>query len=103
MKVDSPRRRPKEPSAPATDARRSSTDGPPVEGIEVAAYTVPTPTPESDGTLEWDATTIVIVEVRAGAMTGVGYAYAAPAAASVVRDALADVVLGHDALAPRAA
>ncbi len=32
----------------------------PIERLEVAAYTVPTDRPESDGTLEWDSTTIVV-------------------------------------------
>ena len=35
----------------------------------VAAYTIPTDAPESDGTLEWDSTTIVVVEVAAGGET----------------------------------
>ncbi len=34
-----------------------------IDSVEVRAYTVPTATPESDGTLEWDATTLVYVEV----------------------------------------
>jgi hypothetical protein len=34
----------------------------PVERLEVHAYTIPTDEPESDGTLEWDSTTIVVVE-----------------------------------------
>lgn len=86
--------RPDEPSArPLT--------GPPVRHVEAVAYTVPTSTPESDGTFEWDATTIVVVHVAAGATTGIGYSYAAPAAAAVVHDTLAPVVTGADALAPR--
>ena len=44
----------------------------PVEGIQVSAYTVPTDEPESDGTAEWDSTTIVVVQVRAGGTTGLG-------------------------------
>ena len=32
-----------------------------VENLDVAAYTIPTESPESDGTLEWDATTLVLV------------------------------------------
>jgi L-alanine-DL-glutamate epimerase-like enolase superfamily enzyme len=74
-----------------------------VTHLDATAYTVPTPTPESDGTLEWDATTIVVVEAVTGFTTGIGYAYTAPAAAAVVRDTLAHVVVGSDALAPRAA
>jgi hypothetical protein len=32
-----------------------------VEGLQARAYTLSTPEPETDGTLEWDATTIVVV------------------------------------------
>jgi L-alanine-DL-glutamate epimerase-like enolase superfamily enzyme len=92
---------------PSVRGRAASTrrpaSGPPVTRMEATAYTVPTPTPESDGTLEWDATTIVVVEAATGFTTGIGYSYTAPAAAAVVRDTLAPVVLGADALAPRAA
>jgi hypothetical protein len=41
-------------------------DGPRVDGIEVASYTVPTDTPEGDGTIAWDSTTMVLVAVHAG-------------------------------------
>jgi hypothetical protein len=38
-------------------------DGDPkIERIEVSAYTIPTDLPESDGTLEWNDTTLVVVE-----------------------------------------
>ncbi|HZI57231.1 MAG TPA: mandelate racemase, partial [Verrucomicrobiae bacterium] len=37
-----------------------------IRKVEVAAYTVPTDLPESDGTLEWNSTTLVLVEVSAG-------------------------------------
>jgi len=43
-----------------------------IERVEVAAYTVPTDAPESDGTLEWDSTTIVIVHVHAEGEVGLG-------------------------------
>src|SRR5204863_3604791 len=35
--------------------------GPTIEAIDVATYVVPTDAPESDGTLEWDRTTLVVV------------------------------------------
>jgi L-alanine-DL-glutamate epimerase-like enolase superfamily enzyme len=70
-----------------------------VERLDVEAYTVPLPAPESDGTLEWDATTVIVVEARAGALVGVGYSYTTTGAAAVVRDLLTDVVVGTDALA----
>ena len=38
----------------------------PIERLTVSACKVPTDAPESDGTCEWDSTTIVIVEAEAG-------------------------------------
>jgi L-alanine-DL-glutamate epimerase-like enolase superfamily enzyme len=69
-----------------------------VESVEVSAHTVPTDAPEADGTLAWDSTTIVLVSARSGEHTGVGWTYGPPACAAVVRDHLADVVVGTDAL-----
>ncbi|HET7355976.1 MAG TPA: enolase C-terminal domain-like protein [Nocardioidaceae bacterium] len=68
----------------------------------MSAYTIPTDIPESDGTLAWDSTTLVLVQVRAGGHTGVGYTYAGPAAAAVVSGKLAGVVEGRDAHTPAA-
>jgi hypothetical protein len=49
----------------------------PVDRVEVSAYRIPTDAPtESDGTLVWTATTLVIVEAQAGGVTGLGYTYA---------------------------
>jgi hypothetical protein len=62
------------------------------ETLRVAAYTVPTDAPESDGTAEWDSTTIVVVELRAGGKTGIGYTYAPAAAGKLVEEKLAEVV-----------
>ncbi|BDG10530.1 enolase C-terminal domain-like protein [Anaeromyxobacter paludicola] len=69
-----------------------------VEGVEVSAFTVPTRTPESDGTLEWKATTLVWVEARGGGELGAGYSYADTATARLVHDLLAPLVAGRDAL-----
>ncbi len=67
----------------------------PIEKLEVSAYTVPTDLPESDGTLEWSSTTMVVVELHAGRYIGIGYSYASPAAVNVIRDPLARVVIGE--------
>ncbi|MGH3319092.1 MAG: enolase C-terminal domain-like protein [Streptosporangiaceae bacterium] len=69
-----------------------------IDRIDVSVYTIPTDQPESDGTLEWDATTLVLVEAGAGGRTGLGYTYGPPAAADVVRSKLAGAVIGRDAL-----
>lgn len=63
--------------------------------LEATTYTVPTPGPESDGTLTWDATSAVVVQVRAAGETGTGWTYSSPAAAGVVTHHLRDVVLGR--------
>jgi L-alanine-DL-glutamate epimerase-like enolase superfamily enzyme len=57
------------------------------------------PAPESDGTLEWDATTVLVVEASAGTTTGLGYSYTSAGAAAVVHDVLTDAVVGTDVLA----
>lgn len=46
-------------------------------GVEVAAYTVPTDVPEADGTLAWESTTLVLVQVHCGDAVGLGYTYGA--------------------------
>ena len=71
----------------------------PVESLAVSAFTVPTDEPESDGTLEWNSTTIVVVEARAGDETGLGYTYAPAADGKLVDEKLAEVVRGLDAFA----
>ena len=67
--------------------------------VDATAYTVPTDRPESDGTFEWDATTIVIAEVATGDATGIGYTYTSPAATVVIREHLATAIIGRDATA----
>jgi L-alanine-DL-glutamate epimerase-like enolase superfamily enzyme len=74
-----------------------------VERVEVSTYSVPTDFPESDGTLEWQRTTLVLVEAFAGQERGLGYTYADSATATLVRDLLAEEVNGADAMAPTAA
>jgi L-alanine-DL-glutamate epimerase-like enolase superfamily enzyme len=68
-----------------------------VETVETAVFTVPTESPEADGTLAWDATTLVTVQVTAAGVTGLGWTYGSPAAAEAVRSHLAAVVTGRPA------
>lgn len=71
----------------------------PIEAVEANAYRIPTDAPESDGTLEWDSTTLVVVRVHGGGQHGIGYTYADAATALLVRDRLAPLLAGRDALA----
>jgi L-alanine-DL-glutamate epimerase-like enolase superfamily enzyme len=74
---------------------------PTIDSVSAAAYTVPTAGgPESDGTLVWEATTMVVVEAAAGGERGLGYSYAHAAAAALVEDVLAPLVVGGEAMAP---
>jgi L-alanine-DL-glutamate epimerase-like enolase superfamily enzyme len=66
--------------------------------LDVSAYTIPTDEPESDGTLEWSSTTIVVVEAHAGGETGLGYTYADPSAAQLIGHTLAGAIRGVDPL-----
>jgi L-alanine-DL-glutamate epimerase-like enolase superfamily enzyme len=72
---------------------------PPIDEVKASAFTIPTDRGESDGTLEWDATTIIVVEVTAGHQRGLGYSYAEASAAGLVTRMLAPRVVGLDALA----
>ena len=65
-----------------------------IDDVTADVFTVPTEAPEADGTLSWDATTVVTVAVRAGEVTGLGWTYSTAAAATVVRDHLAGAVRG---------
>lgn len=63
---------------------------------------MPTDFPESDGTLEWNSTTLVFVQAASGNKIGLGYSYADGATATLIQDLLSEVVRGQDALAPGA-
>jgi L-alanine-DL-glutamate epimerase-like enolase superfamily enzyme len=74
-----------------------------IESVSAAAYRVPTERPEADGTLQWDATTLVVVDVRGGGRAGFGYSYGSAAMVQVVAELLAPAVIGGDAFAVEAA
>lgn len=73
---------------------------PPVELVRVWRTTIPTDAPESDGTFEWNETTAVVVEVKAGGSTGIGYTYADPVAADVIAFQLAPLLDSCDTMSP---
>jgi len=84
-----------------TPARPADAEGHPVvEGVEAAAYTVPTEVPEADGTLAWTSTGLVVVRVHAAdGSVGTGWTYGAPGAcAAIVEGTLSGVVRGYSVL-----
>jgi L-alanine-DL-glutamate epimerase-like enolase superfamily enzyme len=75
---------------------------PKIERIAVSAYTIPTDLPESDGTLEWNETTAVVVEAAGGGKRGLGYTFADTATARLIHDKLAPLLIGAGAMAVQA-
>lgn len=66
-----------------------------IQQVYTSAYKIPTNTPESDGTLSWDHTTLIIVEIKAGGKTGIGYTYANPATAFLIDSTLKEWIKGR--------
>jgi L-alanine-DL-glutamate epimerase-like enolase superfamily enzyme len=74
----------------------------PIRSVRAQAYTVPTDRPEADGTIAWNSTTMVLVEIEGGDRVGLGYTYASACLVGLIRDTLAAVIKGRDAMAPQA-
>ena len=70
-----------------------------IEKVAVDIYRIPTDFLDSDGTLKWDSTTMVLVRATAGGQTGIGYTYADSATGQLIHDTLARVVEGRDGTA----
>jgi L-alanine-DL-glutamate epimerase-like enolase superfamily enzyme len=70
----------------------------PITEFKVSTYQIPTETPESDGTLDWNATGLILVELKAGGKTGLGYSYANLAFAKIVEELLKKVVAQGNAM-----
>lgn len=72
------------------------TDTAAIGAVHVSAATIPTDKPESDGSLAWNDTTIVVVEIHAGDTIGIGYTYSHAAAATLIRETLAPMLEGEN-------
>ena len=68
-----------------------------IVAVVVSAYTITTELPEADGTLAWDRTTIVVVDVEvASGPHGIGFAYGHTAMVDIIKETLTPRILGHD-------
>ncbi|MGB8196253.1 MAG: enolase C-terminal domain-like protein [Acidimicrobiales bacterium] len=67
-----------------------------ISNVEVMVYDYPTNQPEADGTIAWDATTVVVVRLSDGDHRGLGWTYGAAAARGVIVDLLAPHLSGAD-------
>ena len=66
--------------------------------LEASAFTVPTDLPESDGTAKWDSTTLILVELGVGKISGLGYSYASESCVPLIRESLFPIVRGKNPL-----
>ena len=69
-----------------------------IEDLSVSAYKIPTDAPESDGTIEWKSTTMILVEINAGEKAGIGYSYADISSAFFIDKNLKKVVVGKNSM-----
>lgn len=70
----------------------------PIEKVTARAFRFPTETPQEDGTLAWDSTTMVVVWLHAGAEIGMGYTYGHEAIREMVAGDLATAINQLDAM-----
>lgn len=71
--------------------------------VSAEVFTLPTDRPESDGTLEWRATTLVIADVTGAGQIGTGYTYGGASAATCIRETLAGALEGRAFASPQGA
>src|ERR1044071_9794732 len=70
----------------------------PIKKSNVYAFRIPTATPEADGTLEWSATGLILVELFAADKTGLGYTYADTSTAIFIKENLLPLLSDTDCL-----
>lgn len=70
----------------------------PIKKLDVSAYKIPTDAPEADGTIQWNSTTLVLVEIEAANKKGIGYSYADESAAILIERTLKELVLHKNGL-----
>jgi L-alanine-DL-glutamate epimerase-like enolase superfamily enzyme len=75
----------------------------PIGKVRACAFTIPTDRPETDGTIAWNSTTMILVEVSGGNLVGLGYTYASASIAILIETKLAETIVGLDAMDPQAA
>ena len=79
------------------------TTGVSIDSVRAQAFEIPTDKPEADGTIAWNSTTLVLVEISGGGETGVGYTYSGASIVELIGGKLASAIKGQDALSPQAA
>ena len=68
-----------------------------ISKVDVAAYAIPTDSPEGDGTFNWGSTTLVLCEIRAADKIGIGYTYGNKATAILAVELGQKCLIAHSA------
>jgi L-alanine-DL-glutamate epimerase-like enolase superfamily enzyme len=76
---------------------RKTTESP-IERLKVSVFSIPMEKAESDGTLEWKATTMILVQLYAAGKEGIGYTYGDKAISQVIANLLRPAVINRDAM-----
>lgn len=71
--------------------------GPLISDLAVSVFTIPTSSPEADGTYAWTSTTMVLVHITAGDQVGLGYTYSHSAAATLIHETFRGLLIGKSA------
>lgn len=69
-----------------------------ISAVRCRVYKVPTDQPEADGTLEWYDTTMILVEVSADGVTGIGWTYEGPGCHDIVDGIFSPLVVGANTM-----
>lgn len=67
-----------------------------IQDIVIRVYKFLTDLPESDGTLEWNSTTLVLVKLTASGKTGIGFTYSHESAAQVIKSSFSSILTNAD-------
>lgn len=68
-----------------------------INKLRATAYKIPTDAPEADGTISWNSTTLVLVEIDADDYVGIGYTYGQAVIATFIEKELNALVTGENA------
>jgi L-alanine-DL-glutamate epimerase-like enolase superfamily enzyme len=69
----------------------------PIRDIKARTFVIPTDLPEADGTFSWNKTTLIVVNISAGSIEGIGYTYGGPSVTSLINNSLRDIIVDSDA------
>jgi L-alanine-DL-glutamate epimerase-like enolase superfamily enzyme len=83
--------------------RNDMSPGVSIDGVRAQAFEIPTDKPEADGTISWNSTTLVLVEITGGNKVGLGYTYSSASIVALISGKLASTIKGRDAFDPQGA